>query len=106
MTTSTITTRTPRSSSGALRLNSSWRKSPNVKKRWTHYTSEMYDYRAHERARRQLTLLGQITRTERNGNEQQAEQGRPCRSYQNVKVVPLLQRFDRPHYKTPDAFTV
>src|SRR5262249_19712642 len=39
MSTSTITTRTPRSSSGALLLNNSWPKSPNVKKRWTHYTS-------------------------------------------------------------------
>src|SRR6516164_6460644 len=38
MTISKLTTRTPRSLSGALRLNGSWRKSPNVKKRWTHYT--------------------------------------------------------------------
>jgi hypothetical protein len=57
----------------------------------------MYDYRAIERADRRLMLVGQVTRTERNGNKQQAEQGRPCRSYQSVKVVPLLQRFDRPH---------
>src|SRR5580692_4814066 len=61
----------------------------------------MYNYRAHERARPQLMLLGQIARAERNGNEQQTEQGRPCRSYQKVKVMPFLQHFDRPHKRPP-----
>jgi hypothetical protein len=61
----------------------------------------MDHYRTHERARGPLALFGQETGAERDGNEQQGEQRRPCRSYQQVEVVPSLQRIGWPHKQTP-----
>jgi hypothetical protein len=48
-----------------------------------------------------LALFGQVTGAERDGNEQQGEQRRPCRSYQQVEVVPSLQRVGWPHKQIP-----
>jgi hypothetical protein len=36
-----VSTTSPRSLSGVLRSNTSWQRSPNVEKRWTHYTSSL-----------------------------------------------------------------
>ena len=47
----------------------------------------MDHYRAQERARGFLALFGQETGAERQGDEQQGEQSRPCRSYQQVEVM-------------------
>src|SRR5580692_3417421 len=62
----------------------------------------MDDDQAHERMRCRLALFGQKTDAKRDGNEQQGEQGRPCCSYQQVEVVPFLQRFD--HLNKPRCF--
>lgn len=57
----------------------------------------MDDYRGFERARRQLAPFAQKTSADRDGDEQQCKQRRPCRSYQDVEIVPFLQLFDWPH---------
>ncbi len=61
------------------------------------YAAEMNHDRAHEGSRRGLALFGQITGAERNGNEQQGEQGGAGRPHQQVEVMPILECCVSPH---------
>jgi hypothetical protein len=61
----------------------------------------MHDDRAHEGAGRRLAFFGQVTGAERDGDEQQGQQGRGGRSYQHIEIMPVLQCFGSPHIQIP-----